>query len=85
MSLNRFSVTRSFIAWSPGDREHPERQVSISPGAKHLFTDEAPSGVFVKFLKSGCWYEAEREEFVRSTVSLGEHSEEKAFSAQHGA
>jgi hypothetical protein len=71
MSLSRFAVTSSFPAWSPGDRDRPEHRVSISPGAQDLFTDETePSGVFVKFLKNGSWYEAERTEFARSTVPL---------------
>jgi hypothetical protein len=69
MSLSRFVVTCSFRAWSPGDRERPERQISISPGPKDLFTDEAEgSGSFVKFLKNGLWYEAERCDFERATV-----------------
>jgi hypothetical protein len=85
MSLSRFAVTSSFSAWSPADRDHPERQVSMAPGPKHLFTDEAePSGVFVKFLKNGSWYEADRNEFARSTVPLREHPKGRAISARHG-
>ena len=81
MSLSRFAIANSFRAWSPADRDRPERQVSISPGPKHLFTDETdPAGVFIKFLQGGSWYEAERDEFVRSTVPLCEH-----FSARRGA
>jgi hypothetical protein len=69
MCLSRFVVTCSFRAWSPGDRDHPERQISISPGPKDLFTDEAErTGAFVKFLKNGLWYEAERQDFERATV-----------------
>jgi hypothetical protein len=34
-----------------------------------LFTDEAErNGAFVKFLKNGLWYEAERQDFERATV-----------------
>ena len=55
--------------WSSGDRDHPERWISISPGPKDLFTDEAErSGAFVKFLKNGQWYEAERCDFERATA-----------------
>lgn len=69
MSLSRFVITRAFHAWSPGDRNHPERYISISPGPKDLFTDEAePSGAFVKFLKNGSWYEAARDDFESATV-----------------
>ena len=86
MSLSRFSVTSPFSAWSPGDREHPERQVSILPGPKHLFTDERePSGIFIKFLKNGSWFEAERNEFLRCTAPLREHEKGKAASARRGA
>ena len=86
MSLSGFAVTSSFSAWSPGDRDRPGRQISISPGPKHVFTDETePSGVFVKFLKSGSWFEAERSEFDRSTVPLRGHQEKTAISAQPGA
>lgn len=86
MSLHRFSVTSSFFAWSPGDRDHRERQVAISPGPKHLFTDEPePSGVFIKFLQSGAWFEAERDEFQRCTAPLREHLEAKAATARRGA
>jgi hypothetical protein len=84
MSLNRFAVTCSFSAWSPGDRNHPERRISILPGQRYLFTDAPePSGVFVKFLKSGAWYEAERSEFARATIPLLEHRE-CAVSAPRG-
>jgi hypothetical protein len=86
MSLSRFAITRPFCAWSPGDRNHPERQISISPGTKHLFTDEAePAGLFIKFLKSGSWYEADRREFERATVPLPDHPESALLSAQRGA
>jgi hypothetical protein len=86
MSLSRYAVTRPFSAWSPGDRDHPERQVSISPGPKHLFTDEVePSGTFVKFLKSGSWYEAARDEFICCTACLREHQDSAAASARRGA
>ena len=86
MSLSRYAVTRAFFAWSPGDRAHPERQVSISPGPKHLFTEEVePFGAFVKFLKSGSWYEAERDEFVRCTALLCGHQDSAATSARRGA
>ena len=73
MSLSRFCITGSFPAWSPGDRDHPERRVAISPGPKHLFTDQVePAGAFVKFLKSGLWYEAERSDFERFTMPMVE-------------
>jgi hypothetical protein len=73
MSLSRFAVTCSFCAWSPADRDRPEGRISISPGAKDLFTDEGePSGAFIKFLQSGLWYEAGRNEFGRSTVPVEE-------------
>jgi hypothetical protein len=86
MSLSRFAVTCSFCAWSPADRDRPERQISISPGPKHLFTDEPDlSGVFVKFLQNGLWYEAQRDEFVRCTAPLREHQDRAALSARHGA
>ena len=86
MSLNRFAVTSAFSAWSPADRNYPDRQISISPGSKHLFTDEPePSGVFIKFLKSGSWYEAERSEFLRCTAPLREHQDGAAASARRGA
>jgi|HubBroStandDraft_4_1064222.scaffolds.fasta_scaffold2947676_1 hypothetical protein len=69
MCLSRFVVTGSFRAWSPGDRDHPERRISISPGPKDLFTEETErSGVFVKFLKNGLWHEAARDDFERATV-----------------
>jgi hypothetical protein len=80
MCLNRYVVTCSFSAWSPGDRQFPERQVSISPGPKDLFTDENDIvGTFVKFLQNGRWHEANRNEFVRSTTRLA------ALTARHGA
>jgi hypothetical protein len=76
MSLSGFAVTSAFCAWSPGDRERPERRVFISPGLKNLFTDEAePSGAFIKFLQCGQWYEADRSEFLRCTVRLHTHEE----------
>ena len=70
MCLNRFVVTSSFRAWSPGDRNFPERSISISPGPRDLFTDEDTDkeSDFVKFLKNGLWYEAEWEEFAHSTA-----------------
>jgi hypothetical protein len=71
MSLTRFVVRRAFGAWSPSDRDHPERRVSISPGERDLFTDDHENtGVFVKFLKNGEWFEAERSEFEESTVMV---------------
>ena len=74
MSLTRFAVVCAFGAWSPQDRDHPERRVSILPGMRDLFTEDAENtGVFVKFLKSGSWYEAERLEFERSTQEVTEH------------
>jgi len=86
MTLSRFTVTCSFSAWSPGDRECPERRISIAPGSKHLFTDETQSsGLFIKFLKSGLWYEADRDEFMRSTVLLRNRQENGALSARRGA
>jgi hypothetical protein len=82
MSLSRFAIANPFRAWSPADRDHPERRVSISPGPKHLFTDEThPTGVFIKFLHNGSWFEANRDEFMRATVSLCEEH----FIARHGA
>ena len=69
MCLSRFIVTRSFHAWLPSDRDHPERRISISPGPQDLFTDEAERSVaFVKFLKNGLWHEAARDDFERATV-----------------
>jgi hypothetical protein len=86
MSLNRFAVTHAFSAWSPGDRGCPERKVCISPGPKHLFTEQADAaGQFVKFLKNGSWFEAERSEFARSTALLRESQEGAALSARRGA
>lgn len=89
-SLTRFTVTSPFGAWSPGDRDRPERRISISPGPKSLFTDEAEkAGVFVKFLKNGLWYEADRAEFKHSTIPrsgpLLEGDEEELLSEQRGA
>jgi hypothetical protein len=86
MSLSRFAVSSSFCAWSPGDRDRPERQISISPGPKHLFTDEgASSGLFIKFLQNGDWYEADRADFVRATIPLIEHQDTAKLSARRGA
>jgi hypothetical protein len=69
MSLNRFAVTGSFSAWSPRDRNRPECWIFIGPGPKDLFTDEAqPIGAWIKFLKGGLWFEADRSEFDRSTM-----------------
>jgi hypothetical protein len=69
MSLSRFIVTRAFHAWSPGDRDKPDRHICISPGPKDLFMDEAARpGTFVKFLKNGSWHEAARDDFEGATV-----------------
>lgn len=85
MTLNQFTVTRPFCAWKPGDREFPERRVYISPGPKRLFTDETePCGLFIKFLESGSWYEAARDEFVRATILLSERHQ-TAITGQRGA
>jgi hypothetical protein len=73
MYLNRFVVTGSFRAWAPSDRDQVEKRISVLPGSSHLFTDDADStGVFVKFLKNGEWYEAERGDFMRSTTLVTE-------------
>jgi hypothetical protein len=73
MSLSRFVVRRAFGAWSPSDRDHPERRVSISPGERDLFMDDLENtGVFVKFLKNGAWFETERGEFEGSTAMVTE-------------
>jgi hypothetical protein len=86
MSLSRFAVTSPFSAWRPEDRDHPERRLSIVPGVKHLFTDEPePSGVFVKFLKSGSWYEAERSDFALSTAPVKEDRKKQMLIARRGA
>jgi hypothetical protein len=83
MCLNRFVVTSSFGAWSPGDREHPERRISISPGPRDLFTDDTENdGVFVKFLKSGRWYEAARCDFARATMPLHESAKTHAVAGE---
>jgi hypothetical protein len=83
MCLSRFFVTSSFGAWLPADRDYPERRVSISPGPRDLFTDETEkSGLFVKFLKNGSWYEAERRDFELATC-LSNQLEE--ISVQRGA
>jgi hypothetical protein len=85
MSLSRFKVSCSFPAWNPGDRGFPHRQVSILPGTQDLFTEDGePIGAFVKFLKNGSWYEAERSEFARSTVALIKQ-ELEGLTAQRGA
>jgi hypothetical protein len=69
MHLCQFVVIGSFSAWSPGDRDRPERRICVSPGERHLFTDATDNaGMFVKFLKNGFWYEAERGDFDRSTM-----------------
>jgi hypothetical protein len=82
MSLSRFLITNAFRAWSPADRNLPERRVSISPGARPLFIDQTdPEGLFIKFVQGGSWYEAERDEFVRSTMPSCEH---RPLSAQRG-
>jgi hypothetical protein len=74
MSLTRFAVVRAFGAWSPKDRDDPDRRVSILPGVRDLFTENVENaGVFVKFLKSGSWYETERLEFEQSTQAVTEH------------
>jgi hypothetical protein len=84
--LSRCVFSCSFCAWSPEDRDRPEHRIPILPGAKHLFTDEKePSGVFIKFLKGGSWYEAVRDEFVQSTVRLRDHQDKAAISARRGA
>jgi hypothetical protein len=71
MYLSKFVVTGSFRAWAPSDRDQIEKRISVLPGPRHLFTDDADStGVFVKFLKNGVWYEAERADFMRSTRLL---------------
>jgi hypothetical protein len=86
MSLNRFTVTHAFAAWSPSDRGRPERRISISPGPKDLFTEDAdPAGQFVKFLKNGSWFEADRNEFARSTAPLRDFHEGTAISVRRGA
>jgi hypothetical protein len=86
MSLNRFVVTCAFSAWSPSDRDHPECRVSIAPGPKHLFTEEADAaGAFIKFLKNGSWFEADRSEFARSTALLRDSQEGTPLSARRGA
>ena len=86
MTLSRFTVTCSFCAWSPADREYPERRISIAPGSKNLFTDETgASGLFIKFLKSGSWYEAERNDFLRATAPLSESGEHAVLSERRGA
>ena len=86
MSLRRFVVTSPFIAWSPGDRDRAGSRISILPGPKHLFTEEIdPSGAFVKFLKGGSWYEADRNVFAGATVPVREHQEARSVSAQRGA
>jgi hypothetical protein len=82
MSLSRFAIANCFRAWSPADRNRPERQVSIAPGPKDLFTDETyPAGMFIKFLHHGSWFEANRDEFARCTVPLCE----ECLIARHGA
>jgi hypothetical protein len=83
MSLSRFIVTRVFHAWSPGDRENPERHICVSPGPKDLFMDEeVRPGTFVKFLKSGSWYEAARDDFEGATVR--EMMAKMTTSGRHG-
>jgi hypothetical protein len=73
MYLSKFVVTGSFQAWAPCDRHQPEKRISISPGARHVFTDGTENaGVFVKFLKNGEWYEAERADFAVCTTLLTE-------------
>lgn len=89
MCLRRFVIIDAFGAWSPGDRDYPERRIFISPGPRDLFTDGAEKeGVFVKFLKSGLWYEALRRDFETST-KLADQSDEQELavaraSGQHG-
>jgi hypothetical protein len=69
MCLSRFVITRSFHAWHTGDRDYPERRVSISPGPKDLFTEEMEgSSAYVKFLKNGLWYETARDDFECATL-----------------
>jgi len=73
MYLSRFAVVGTFAAWSPGDRNCPDRRVSISPGPKDLFIENAEgSGIFVKFLRNGEWFEAARSDFERSTTPMAE-------------
>ena len=82
MYLSKFVVTGSFRAWAPSDRDQIEKRISVLPGPRHLFTDDADStGVFVKFLKNGEWYEAERGDFMRSTAVVTE--ERQKASAAH--
>ena len=79
MSLSRFLVTSSFRAWSPADRDRPERRVSVSPGPRDLFTDEADgSGAYIRFLKDGSWYEAERGAFEVATLPHMERERQPA-------
>lgn len=86
MRLTRFVVTSSFCAWNPGNRDHPEHQISISPGPTDLFTDESvAAGLFIKFLQHGDWYEADRADFVRSTAPMRERPGTAAISARRGA
>ncbi len=76
MRLSRFVVMSSFGAWSPGDRDDPERRISIGPGQRDLFTDETQAdNVFVKFLKNGNWYEARRNDFARATVMIRDRAQ----------
>jgi hypothetical protein len=71
MSLKRFVVNVSFTAWSPQDRNHPERRIFIAPGVRDLFTDEtANTEPLVKFLRNGLWYEAARSDFEKATVTV---------------
>lgn len=85
MTLNRFTVSRPFNAWRPGDRDNPDHRILISPGSKRLFTDDAePFGTFIKFLESGSWYEAARDEFMSSTILIGE-PQQNVISVQRGA
>jgi hypothetical protein len=81
MSLKRFIVYASFPAWSPEDRDHPERRIFIAPGARDLFTDGTENrGSLIKFLRNGLWYEAARSDFEKATTAPEEFA-----TAQRGA
>lgn len=86
MSLSRFAVACPFLAWSPSDRDYPERRISITPSPRNLFTDQnEPSGAFIKFLQNGEWFEADREEFERSTIPMREHHQSAQLTGPRGA
>jgi hypothetical protein len=68
VNLKRYAVISPFGAWSPVDRSRVDCRISIAPGSRHIFTDGTETtGRFVKFLRSGAWYETEWSEFERST------------------